>query len=62
MKNPLKIPKGWRRLRNGTRIQKGDKLSSPYIRRWLPSGNYLLPENAKARNVEPWATYIRKIK
>lgn len=31
MKAEVKIPKGWRRLRRGTKIRKGDK-----VRYWLP--------------------------
>ena len=32
MKAEVKIPKGWRRLRRGTKIRQGDK-----VRWWLPS-------------------------
>lgn len=61
----MKIPQGWRKLRNGTTIRKGDKFKGNSLNTgfsWLPTGNYLLDPKKAAARVQKWATYIRKIK
>lgn len=56
----MKIPKGWRKLKKGEVILRGDKVHFPHLGRWEPTQNGALNFKVGDKRFGLVLAYIRK--